>query len=115
MPDATPPRPARSSVILYADVARDGADAVACRVRNLSATGACVDNQAELAEGDRVIVAMGVITPVAADVVWAKPTLAGLRFDREVDLAAARTPRKTGKAASAGWIGGLDDPYRRRA
>lgn len=115
MSDSPLPRSRRSSVILYADIATPRATAVSCRVRNLSATGACVDNAAGLVEGDRVRVAMGVLAPLDARVIWAKPTLAGLRFASEVDLAAARAPRKTGQTVAAGWIGRLDDPYRRRS
>lgn len=114
MSTASLPRPNRASVILYADIDTARAAGTSCRVRNLSVTGACIDNVAGLHDGERVRVTMGVLAPVDAEVIWSKPHLAGLRFDGEVDLAAARTPRRAGQAASAGWIGGLDDPYRRR-
>ncbi|NJR79019.1 PilZ domain-containing protein [Sphingomonas corticis] len=114
MSTASLPRPGRASVILYADIHTGRGPETSCRVRNLSVTGACIDNVADLHVGERVRVTMGVLAPVAAQVIWSKPHLAGLRFDGEVDLAAARTPRRAGHAVSAGWIGGLDDPYRRR-
>ncbi len=111
MPE-TPTRPLRSSVILYARV--ETADrAVECRVRNLSTTGACIDNSAALATGDRVQVTMGTVRLLVADVIWAKPTLAGLHFDRKVDIADARKPRaQVAVAPSAGWVARITDPYR---
>ena len=73
---STPPREPRSSVILYALV-DTGTQAVECRVRNLSVTGACVDNSAGLTQGDEVRVTMGTLEQLAARVMWAKATLAG--------------------------------------
>ena len=112
-PDPSP-RERRNSVILHAQVQRPNG-AVSCRVRNLSASGACVDNGvAGLAAGERVRVAVGSVTGVVADVAWADQRLAGLRFARAVDLATARRPRAPTTATSqAGWLDQLTHAYRR--
>lgn len=112
---STPPRQPRSSVILYALV-DTGTAAVECRVRNLSVTGACVDNAANLVPGDEVRVTMGSLVQLVARVMWAKPTLAGLHFEAQVDLAAARQPRTraSGTQPSAGWMQHIRDAYRER-
>ncbi|WP_162242967.1 PilZ domain-containing protein [Sphingomonas sp. Leaf412] len=103
-------------MILYAAVTREGGAAVDCRVRNLSSTGACIDDAAALRPGQRATVQMGALRPMGADVMWVERGFAGLRFDGAVDLAAARRPRsKTVVAAQAGWIGNLGDAYRRSA
>lgn len=125
MSDA-PAREPRSSVILYAAI-DNGPAPVECRVRNLSATGACVDNTAGLAEGNTVRVTMGALRPLTAHVMWANPRLAGLHFDKLIDLAIARQPRGRAPAAapvavpplrpaatpSAGWMQHIHNPYRR--
>ena len=109
-------RAPRNSVILYAAVAMDGADPVECRVRNLSASGACIDDSAALRAGQRVVVEMGALRRLEADVMWVARGFAGLRFDVAVDLAAARRPRNKGAvSAQAGWIGNLSHAYRRSA
>ena len=131
MSDA-PAREPRSSVILYAALDK-GSASVECRVRNLSATGACLDNLAGLVEGDIVMVTMGALPPLSARVMWANPRLLGVHFDRPIDLAAARRPRGRAAAASssaaatptfapvarpvtapsAGWMQHIHNPYRR--
>lgn len=124
MSDA-PAREPRNSVILYARVEK-GPQPTECRVRNLSSTGACLDNSPGLVAGDVVRVTMGALPPLSAEVMWADPRLAGLHFSRPIDLAVARKPRARGVAAApsaistprpvtptAGWIGNLNDPYRR--
>ncbi len=113
----SPPREPRSSVILYARI--DHADRTAeARVRNLSATGACIENPGELHQGDKVGVTMGSLTGLTAEVMWTSPTLAGLHFsDGAIDLAEARKPREranAGAKASAGWISNIQDAYGRR-
>lgn len=108
----------RSSVILYAQVT-DQHGPVECRVRNLSPLGACIDNTAGLAPGQTVRVLMGALREMEAEVMWAKPTLAGLRFDRPVDLATARRPRnaaapaKQPGSAATGWLTNIHDAYHR--
>jgi hypothetical protein len=112
---STPPREPRSSVILYALV-DTGTEAIECRVRNLSVTGACVDNSAGLTQGDEVRVTMGTLEQLVARVMWAKATLAGLHFEAQVDIAAARRPRarNTSVQPSAGWMQHIRDAYRER-
>lgn len=92
-------RPHRSSVILFARI-DDTRNATECRVRNLSETGACVDNKAALRTGDKVRVIMGALPEMEGEVVWARNTLAGLRFDGPVDLALARRERGSGAGHS---------------
>ncbi|WP_230770244.1 PilZ domain-containing protein [Sphingomonas sp. Leaf4] len=112
-----PERERRSSVILRALVETSDA-AIECRVRNLSASGACIDNEAELATGARVLVSMGTLHHLRGQVVWATERLAGLRFDKaNIDIDSARKPRGTvakTSPAGAGWLAQLDDPHRRR-
>lgn len=116
MSDSTPREP-RNSVILYARI--DHVDrTVEVRVRNLSATGACIENPGELNQGDQIAVSMGSLVALSAEVMWTSATLAGLHFsDGAIDLAEARRPRDRGASAakpSAGWISNIQHAYRRR-
>ncbi|MGN7161796.1 PilZ domain-containing protein [Sphingomonas sp. SAFR-052] len=109
-------RSRRDSVILNARIETpDGM--VECRVRNLSQTGACIDNVGNLRAGDRVLVTMGMVHHVEASVRWANGGRAGLHFEGvEIDIAAARRPRGTVSAAPrnvAGWLDNMYSPYRR--
>ncbi|MEH3123906.1 MAG: PilZ domain-containing protein [Sphingomonas phyllosphaerae] len=113
----SPPREPRSSVILYARI--DHRDrSVEVRVRNLSATGACIENPGELTKGDELSVTMGSLSDLTAEVMWTSPKLAGLHFTKgAIDLAEARKPRDRGAnapKASAGWINNIQHAYRRR-
>jgi hypothetical protein len=107
-------RDKRSGVILRAAVQSDGA-VVERRVRNLSERGACIDNAGDLVAGTIVSVTMGQLEGLVADVVWAKPALAGLRFRRAVDLEAARKPRGIGAVTRAGWMTDIGHAYRKQA
>lgn len=107
-------RDKRSGVILRAAIDLDGL-VVERRVRNLSEHGACVDNADDLVAGTTVTVTMGRLERLVADVVWAKPALAGLRFRRAVDLEAARKPRGSAATAAAGWMTDMGHAYRKRA
>jgi len=113
----SPPREPRSSVILYARIVHNDRAAEA-RVRNLSATGACIDNPGKLQQGDRLSVTMGSLEDLPGEVMWTSATLAGLHFtDGAIDLAEARKPREratSGAKASAGWIRNIQDAYGRR-
>lgn len=112
MSDASnPERAKRSGVIIRADVLADGKRAER-RVRNLSLTGACLDHDGELTKGQRLKVAMGRLQDLDAEVMWAKDKLAGVRFDDEIDLDAARAPRGAGKA-QAGWMTDINHAYRK--
>ncbi len=106
-------RDKRSSVIIRASVIVAGMR-LERRVRNLSLHGACIDNQNDLTVGATVYVSMGALDDLAAEVMWASPRLAGLRFTLPIDLEAARRPRGTGTVASAGWMRDVDSAYRIR-
>lgn len=109
------PRPARTSVMLRAEIFREGTrDATQHRVLNLSATGLCVAARDEFTPDSAVAVSIGQVEHAAADVVWVRAGKAGLRFREPLDVAAARRPR-VGDAAlppAAGWMAELNSPYR---
>ncbi|UVO50974.1 PilZ domain-containing protein [Sphingomonas sp. SUN019] len=113
--DADPMRNPRSSVIIRALIEVPGVQSER-RVRNLSATGACVDDDGTLATGMILRVSMGSIHAIEAEVMWTRATLAGIRFAWPVDLREARRPRGSAArfTAAAGWVVEVDDPYRRR-
>lgn len=115
-PQAFPPRPRRDSVILTARIEAVGG-LTECRVRNLSLTGACIDNVGNLRVGDRVLVTIGLAHHLEGSVRWAQVGRAGLYFERtRIDIAAARRPRGTVAPASrnaAGWLDQMRNPYRR--
>ncbi len=106
-------RDKRSSVIIKASVIVAGMR-LERRVRNLSLHGACIDNQNDLIVGATVYVSMGTLDDLAAEVMWASPRLAGLRFTLPIDLEAARRPRGSGTVARAGWMIDTDSAYRIR-
>lgn len=113
------PRETRSSVILYARI-EAGDRAADVRVRNLSASGACVDSPGELAVGDSLSVTMGTLERLPAEVMWVSNSLAGLHFTAGlIDIAEARKPRPRdgaqpgGSKARAGWMENLHHAYRR--
>lgn len=110
---SAPARKKRAGVILRAAIEFDGV-VVERRVRNLSEHGACVDDQGDLIPGTKVVVTMGQLERLSAEVVWAEDQLAGLSFRRALDLEAARKPRGT-VAAKVGWVGDMASPYRKRA
>ncbi len=105
-------REKRSGVILRATVVRHGDEPAERRVRNLSATGACIEHDGELEPGMALVMAMGAIPLLRAEVMWVRDQLAGVRFDRTVSLDAARRPRGPGKIG-AGWMDALRDGYRK--
>jgi len=108
-------RDKRSSVILKALV-RTGSnpEGVERRVRNLSPGGACVDHSGELSLGESVVLLMGEVTDLRAQVAWVTDRLAGLRFGRQVDLEAARRSRTAGPALKTGWMADMNHAYRRQ-
>lgn len=110
---AAPAREKRSSVIIRARISRAGRDDTESRVRNLSATGACIDNDGGLKTGDAVTMCMGTVQDMQAEVVWTRERLAGVRFERTVDLDDARRPRVIRAVPQAGWMGSMDNAYRR--
>ena len=114
--DVPADREARVSVIIRALIEAPNLS-VDRRIRNLSRSGACCDNMGDLKAGMRVLVSMGALTQIHAEVMWANERLAGLRFDGlPVNLDAARKPRSAVppvSAPGAGWLAQIDDPYRR--
>ena len=112
-PAAESPREKRNSVIVRAAVAAPGEAAVERRVRNLSRSGACVEHAGELSSGTVLLLQMGTLQDLPAEVVWATERLAGLRFAELIDLDEARRPRGVGVKPKAGWITEINDAYRR--
>lgn len=105
-------RSKRSSVILKALVQSGGApDGTERRIRNLSPGGACLDHAGELSIGETVVLHMGEVGDLAAEVVWATERLAGLRFERDVDLDAARRHRSAAPALRSGWMADMNHAY----
>ena len=105
----------RDSVMMQAQVWMPGARTPTDhRIRNLSPSGACIGNPAWLKHGDPIRVTVGNVQEVDATVRWIAYGLAGICFDRPIDLAAARRARST-VIAPPGWMGGIDDFYRGRA
>ncbi|GGB23358.1 hypothetical protein GCM10011380_11350 [Sphingomonas metalli] len=106
-------RAKRSSVIIRADIRPADGRAVTRRVRNLSLTGACVDHEGELAVGQRLMLDMGRLDAIEAEVVWVKDRLAGIHFEEPIDLDAARAARGVGRVET-GWMTNIHHAYRKR-
>lgn len=114
MPDQIePPREKRNSVIVRAAVTPPGGQPTECRVRNLSRFGACVEHAGEFQPGTTVMLHMGALHDLYAEVMWVTDRLAGLRFAEPIDLEEARKPRGIGVKPKAGWIADINDAYRR--
>ena len=104
----------RESVMMRAQVWMPGARTPTDhRVRNLSLSGACIVQPGWLKRGDPIRVTVGYVHDVDAMVMWVAGDRAGIRFERPIDLAAARRSRSAGMAQS-GWMDGMNDAYRRR-
>ncbi len=119
-PSDKPPslaRATRTSVMLSADVFRVNRDGASQhRVTNISETGLCIAQAGDLDAGAVVVVAIGSIVPTAADVVWVRSGLAGLAFQKPIDVSEARRKRPSGstlRAPAAGWLTELNSPYRK--
>jgi hypothetical protein len=111
---STDQRDKRNGVIIHAAVTVDGRTTER-RVRNLSLQGACIDHSGDLAEGTTLRLSMGTLADLRATVMWTRPQLAGLQFDRPIDLDAARRPRAAaGASAKAGWMAEMNHAYRRQ-
>ena len=93
-------------------VDRDGASQH--RVTNISETGLCIAQAGDFAAGTVVVVAIGSVAQAAANVVWVRSGLAGLAFQKPIDVAEARRRRASGsilRAPAAGWLAELNSPY----
>jgi hypothetical protein len=114
MPDSLDPvREKRNSVIVRAAVSVPGGMPVERRVRNLSPSGACVEHDGELRDGDIVQLRLGTLDNLSAQVMWVTGRLAGLHFAQPIDLDEARKPRGIAVKPKAGWIADINDAYRR--
>jgi hypothetical protein len=114
MPDPVePPREKRNSVIVRAAVTATNGTTAERRVRNLSRLGACVEHAGELQSGTSVVLHMGTLHDLRAEVMWVTDRLAGLRFAEPIDLEEARKPRGVGIKPKAGWIVDINDAYRK--
>jgi len=84
------------------------------RVINLSAQGARLGGAGQFEVRSMVIVSMGQVEHVAADVVWVQGDFAGLNFHAPIDVARARLrPRDVVMPPpTGGWLGELRDRYR---
>ena len=95
-------------------VDRDGASQH--RVTNISETGVCITQAGDLVAGRTVVVvAIGSIAPTPANVAWVRSGLAGLSFQKPIDVPAARRRRANGvalPAPAAGWLAELNSPYK---
>lgn len=97
------PREARESVFLSALVTRFGAAApTRHRVRNLSASGACIDQADVLRQGQTIVVDVGQLAEVGATVRWVDGGLAGLQFAQQIRMDAAKTRPKPAHVQQ-GW------------
>lgn len=109
-------RATRTSVMLSAELFRvDRPTASQHRVTNISETGICIAQAGDLENGTVVVVSLGRIEHAAADVVWVRSGLAGLRFQTPIDVAQARLRRATDRVVpppAAGWLTDLNNPYR---
>jgi hypothetical protein len=123
-------RTPRASVMLSAKLEHfGGGEPSTHRVRDLSKGGIRIDQAAELRQGATVLISVGSLEAIAATVVWVEGGSAGLAFAQQINPDAARKKggvasssvapvhvRATGSAAPvprAGWIGDLQNPYRR--
>jgi hypothetical protein len=82
------------------------------RIRDLSATGACVEQSGNLIAGDKVLLDIGPLQGIAGRVVWVTEYLAGVAFAEPIDVAKARKPRPEVVTAASGWVSGFVDPGR---
>ncbi|NML04544.1 PilZ domain-containing protein [Sphingomonas sp. G-3-2-10] len=104
----------RESVMMRAVVWSPGARLpTEHRIRNLSISGACLSHQGQLRRGDDLRVSIGQALDVPAIVMWATPDAAGIRFDYPMDLAAARRRGASHMPARTGWVGDMNDAYRK--
>lgn len=120
-------REPRDSVMLSAIVERFGsAMPTRHRIRDLSTGGVRIDQAAGLHVGATVLVSVGVLQAVGATVVWVRDGSAGLRFLEPINpddarAKAAIAPRPINasqrelppQSPTAGWVRGLNNPYRK--
>jgi hypothetical protein len=123
-------RDQRASVMLVAVIEHfGGKPATKHRVRDLSPGGLRVDNVEGLRSGATVLVSVGALETVAAQVRWVRLGFAGLAFAKPINPDEARTkvavepsrigerastkPRTASAPATAGWTEDVQNPYRK--
>lgn len=86
-------------------------------VRNLSKTGACIAEPGPLEKGQRLVLSLGQLENVAAEVAWARDGFAGLRFLQPIDVALARKhgvkPARRGSDVKVGWLSEQRRPHQK--
>ncbi len=86
-------------------------------VRNLSKTGACIAEPGPLEKGQRLVVSIGQLEDVAAEVAWARGGFAGVRFLEPIDITLARKhgvkPARRGSDLQVGWLSDTRRPHQR--
>ena len=81
----------RDSLFLMVELQPEGTtEPEKVKIRNLSDTGILVDAASILDRGDRVIVKLKTIGPVAGRVAWTQGVRVGISFDAPIDSQAAR-------------------------
>jgi hypothetical protein len=110
-------RARRSSVMLKAEVATSLGVRTTHRVRNLSATGAQVDQAETIQSEAGVLLCLGTLDPIPATIIWTTGTRAGLAFADPIDVDDPRIKmalkgRSSVVAPSAGWAAKMVDRYR---
>ncbi len=106
-------REKRNSVIVRAAVYLPDGTHAERRVRNLSRSGACIEHDGDIVAGTTVLLQMGRLADLTADVVWVRERLAGLRFHRDIDLDDARKSRGIATPPRAGWMTEMRNAYGR--
>jgi hypothetical protein len=110
--DTLQPRENRSRVIIRAIVHGPCGMEPERRVRDLSATGACVEQSGNLIAGDRVSLDIGPMKDIAGRVVWTTEYLAGIAFAEPIEVARTQKHRSEVVTAASGWVSGFVDPWR---
>lgn len=108
----------RDTVFLMARVAgRHGGAEGRYVVRNLSKTGACIAEPGPLEKGQQLVVSIGHLEKVAAEVAWARGGFAGVRFLQPIDVALARRhgvkPARRSGDVQVGWLSDGRRPHQR--
>lgn len=93
----------RDSVFLLAKIAGADGDSRSHRARNLSSEGVCIEQPDELMPGTKLILSIGLVERIHAEVMWARGGFAGLRFAAPIDLALARKRAPRSLDPKVGW------------
>ena len=83
----------RDSLFLMADLHIEGAETPQrVKVRNLSDTGAMLEGDVPVREGQRATVAISQVGSLGGSVAWVQNTRFGLAFDAAIDASKVRIP-----------------------